>query len=72
VVIELKKDVPGQGILQYLFKTTDLQVAYNFNMIFANHKWSGLLPLLFDGQYTHLAIMAMSSSLDDDYEWQSY
>lgn len=33
IVIELKKDVDAQGILSYLLKKTDLQVAYNFNMV---------------------------------------
>ena len=33
IVIELKKDIDGNGILQYLLKNTDLQVTYNFNMI---------------------------------------
>ncbi|HUC90676.1 MAG TPA: DNA gyrase subunit A [Paenibacillus sp.] len=33
VVIELKKDADAQGILAYLLKKTDLQVAYNFNMV---------------------------------------
>ena len=33
VVIELKKDIDGNAILQYLLKNTDLQVTYNFNMI---------------------------------------
>ncbi|SIT81010.1 DNA topoisomerase IV subunit A [Edaphobacillus lindanitolerans] len=33
IVVELKKDIAGAGILQYLFKNTDLQVNYNFNMI---------------------------------------
>lgn len=33
VAIELKKDVNATAILNYLFKNTDLQVAYNFNMV---------------------------------------
>ncbi|MFC6323295.1 DNA topoisomerase IV subunit A [Companilactobacillus baiquanensis] len=33
IVIELKRDVDGQGILNYLFKNTDLQISYNFNMV---------------------------------------
>ncbi|WP_166241499.1 DNA gyrase subunit A [Paenibacillus turpanensis] len=33
IVIELKKDADAQGILAYLFKKTDLQIAYNFNMV---------------------------------------
>ena len=37
VVIELSKDANADGILAYLFKKTDLQIAYNFNMV-AIHK----------------------------------
>lgn len=33
IVVELKKDVNAQGILNYLFKNTDLQINYNFNMV---------------------------------------
>ncbi|MCK8605467.1 DNA topoisomerase IV subunit A [Leuconostoc citreum] len=33
IVIELNKDANANGILTYLFKKTDLQIAYNFNMV---------------------------------------
>lgn len=33
IVIELKKEADAEGILAYLLKKTDLQVAYNFNMV---------------------------------------
>ncbi|WP_125566175.1 DNA topoisomerase IV subunit A [Companilactobacillus insicii] len=33
IVVELKRDVDAQGILNYLFKNTDLQISYNFNMV---------------------------------------
>ncbi|GAB5058072.1 DNA topoisomerase IV subunit A [Companilactobacillus alimentarius] len=33
IVVELKRDVDANGILNYLFKNTDLQVSYNFNMV---------------------------------------
>lgn len=33
IVIELKKEADAQGILSYLLKKTDLQVAYSFNMV---------------------------------------
>ena len=33
IVIELKKDADAEGVLAYLLKKTDLQVAYNFNMV---------------------------------------
>ena len=37
IVIELKKDAAAQNILNYLFKNTDLQVSYNFNMVAIDH-----------------------------------
>ncbi|MBM7543835.1 topoisomerase-4 subunit A [Weissella beninensis] len=37
IVIELAKDANADGILTYLFKKTDLQITYNFNMV-AIHK----------------------------------
>lgn len=33
IVIELKKEANAQGILNYLFKNTELQINYNFNMV---------------------------------------
>ena len=33
IVVELKKDANAQGILNYLFKNTELQINYNFNMV---------------------------------------
>lgn len=33
VVVELKRDVNAEGILQYLLKNTDLQINYHFNMV---------------------------------------
>lgn len=33
IVVELKKEANAEGILHYLFKNTDLQVNYNFNMV---------------------------------------
>ncbi|MDP4107171.1 MAG: DNA topoisomerase IV subunit A [Bacillota bacterium] len=33
VVIELKKDADAEGVLNYLYKNTDLQVPYSFNMV---------------------------------------
>ena len=55
VVIELKKDVPAEGILNYLYKTTDLQVTYNFNMIAIHNRRPTMmtLPLMLDAYITH-------------------
>ncbi|MCU7558505.1 DNA topoisomerase IV subunit A [Macrococcus capreoli] len=33
IAVELKKDANAEGILNYLYKNTDLQIAYNFNMV---------------------------------------
>jgi len=33
IVVELKRDVDANGVLNYLFKNTDLQISYNFNMV---------------------------------------
>ncbi|QQZ11246.1 DNA topoisomerase IV subunit A [Heyndrickxia vini] len=49
IVIELKKDAHADGVLNYLFKNTDLQITYNFNMVaIANRrpKLMGLKELL--------------------------
>lgn len=37
IAIELKRDADAQGVLNYLFKNTDLQITYNFNMVAINH-----------------------------------
>ncbi|MHA0855341.1 DNA topoisomerase IV subunit A [Paenibacillus sp. CMAA1364] len=49
IVVELKKEADGQGILAYLLKKTDLQVTYNFNMVAIVNKAPqqlGLKPIL--------------------------
>lgn len=49
IVIELKKNANAEGILNYLFKNTDLQISYNFNMVTIDHmrpKHVGLKQIL--------------------------
>ena len=49
IVVELKKNSNSQGILNYLFKNTDLQINYNFNMVAIDHlrpKQVGLIRML--------------------------
>ena len=49
IVIELKKEVDANGILTYLFKNTDLQITYSFNMVAIHNKrpkLMGIIPLL--------------------------
>ena len=55
IVIEMKKEVGAHGILQYLFKNTDLQVTYNFNMIAIHNRRPTMmtLPLLLDAYISH-------------------
>ena len=55
IVIELKKDVQAQGILNFLLKSTDLQVSYNFNMIAIHNRRPMMmtLPLMLDAYIDH-------------------
>ncbi|SFA75287.1 DNA topoisomerase IV subunit A [Lentibacillus halodurans] len=55
VVIELKKEANSEGILNYLYKNTDLQVTYNFNMVAIQDKTPKLLslPQILDSYITH-------------------
>lgn len=46
IVIELKKDADSQGILNYLYKNTDLQVSYHFNMVAIANKTPKLMGLV--------------------------
>lgn len=43
IAVELKKDANAEGILNYLYKNTDLQVAYNFNMVAISDRRPSLL-----------------------------
>lgn len=55
IVVELKKEANAAGILNYLFKHTDLQVNYNFNMVAIDHmhpKQVGLKRIL-ESYITH-------------------
>ncbi|PWA08891.1 DNA topoisomerase IV subunit A [Pueribacillus theae] len=45
IVIELRKDANADGILNYLYKNTDLQVTYNFNMVAIYNKTPQLMGL---------------------------
>ncbi|WP_339211573.1 DNA topoisomerase IV subunit A [Aeribacillus sp. FSL K6-8210] len=55
IVIELKKDADAEGVLNYLYKNTDLQVPYNFNMvaIYRRHPKLLSLPELLDAYIEH-------------------
>ncbi|MBC1603626.1 DNA topoisomerase IV subunit A [Listeria rocourtiae] len=46
IVIELKKDANADGVLNYLFKNTDLQISYNFNMVAIFNKRPQLMGII--------------------------
>ncbi|WP_199426686.1 DNA topoisomerase IV subunit A [Thermaerobacillus caldiproteolyticus] len=55
IVIEVKKDADAEGILNYLYKNTDLQVPYSFNMVAIHERRPKLLslPELLDAYIEH-------------------
>lgn len=55
IVVELKKEADAQGILNYLYKNSDLQVPYNFNMVAIHNRRPTLmtLPTILDAYIAH-------------------
>ncbi|MFF2857219.1 DNA topoisomerase IV subunit A, partial [Peribacillus sp. NPDC058002] len=55
IVIELKKEADANGVLHYLYKNSDLQIAYNFNMVAIYKKRPTLmsLPKMLDAYIEH-------------------
>src|SRR5690625_2467672 len=55
IVIELRKGANSEGVLNYLYKNTDLQVSYNFNMVAIEDKTPKLLslPRVLDAYIAH-------------------
>ncbi|HZG71442.1 MAG TPA: DNA topoisomerase IV subunit A [Chondromyces sp.] len=45
IVIELKKEGNAEGVLNYLYKASDLQVSYNFNMVAIHNRRPKLMGL---------------------------
>jgi topoisomerase IV subunit A len=45
IVIELRKDGNAEGVLNFFFKNTDLQVSYNYNMVAIHNKTPKLMGL---------------------------
>lgn len=45
IVVELKKEADANGVLNFLYKNTDLQVHYNFNMVAIHKKRPMLMGL---------------------------
>ncbi len=55
IVVEIKKEADIELVLNYLYKNTDLQVAYNFNMVAINKRRPEQmsLPSLLDAYIDH-------------------
>ncbi|WP_449540134.1 DNA topoisomerase IV subunit A [Ferdinandcohnia sp. Marseille-Q9671] len=55
IVIELKKETDAHGVLYFLYKNTDLQINYNFNMvaILDRHPVLMSLPKILDAYINH-------------------
>ncbi|PLR82444.1 DNA gyrase subunit A [Bacillus canaveralius] len=45
IVIELKKETDAEGVLNYLYKNSDLQITYNFNMVAIHNRHPKLMGL---------------------------
>lgn len=45
IAVELKKDAHAEGILNFLYKNTDLQISYNFNMVAISDRRPKLLGI---------------------------
>ncbi|MFD2208937.1 DNA topoisomerase IV subunit A [Virgibacillus halophilus] len=67
IVIELKKDVNSEGVLHYLYKNTDLQVTYHFNMVAIQDKTPKLLslPQMLDAYIAHQKEVVTRQSIYD-------
>lgn len=67
VVIDLKKDANSEGVLNYLYKHTDLQISYNFNMVAIHDRTPKLLnlPTMLDSYIEHQKEVVTRQSLYD-------
>ncbi|ELK45559.1 DNA topoisomerase IV subunit A [Halobacillus sp. BAB-2008] len=67
VVIDLKKDANSEGVLNYLYKHTDLQISYNFNMVAIHERTPKLmsLPLMLDAYIHHQREVVTRQSIYD-------
>ncbi|KMK70903.1 DNA gyrase subunit A [Bacillus safensis] len=45
IVVELKKEVDANGVLNFLYKNSDLQIPYNFNMVAIHNRRPTLMTL---------------------------
>ncbi|REJ18110.1 MAG: DNA gyrase subunit A [Caldibacillus debilis] len=55
IVVELKRDADAEGVLNYLYKNSDLQITYNFNMVAIHNRRPKLMGLtdLLDAYIEH-------------------
>lgn len=55
MVVELKKEADAKGILNFLYKNTDLQTTYNFNMVAIHNRRPMLMSLtaILDAYISH-------------------
>ncbi|KUP06768.1 DNA gyrase subunit A [Bacillus coahuilensis p1.1.43] len=55
IVIELKKEADAKGVLNYLYKNSDLQITYNFNMVAIHNRRPRLMGVkeLLDAYISH-------------------
>lgn len=67
IVIELKKESNSEGILNYLYKHTDLQVSYNFNMVAISDQKPKLmsLPMILDAYISHQKNIVRNQAMHD-------
>ncbi|MCA0983156.1 DNA topoisomerase IV subunit A [Halobacillus yeomjeoni] len=67
VVIELKKDANSEGVLNYMYKHTDLQISYNFNMVAIHDRTPTLmnLPMMLDSYIKHQKEVVTRQSIFD-------
>ncbi|MFG6148792.1 DNA topoisomerase IV subunit A [Halobacillus sp. B23F22_1] len=67
IVVELKKDANSEGVLNYLYKHTDLQITYNFNMVAIYDRKPTLLslPQMLDAYIAHQKEVVTRQSIFD-------
>lgn len=64
IAIEVRKDANVDGIINYLYKRTDLQVSYNFNMVAISDRAPKLLTLkeMLESYITHQKEVVLNRS----------
>lgn len=67
IVVDLKKDISVQNTLNYLYKNTDLQKNYNYNMVAIKDKRPVLMGIIdiLDGYIDHQVDVITRSSIYD-------